>query len=156
MPELPLRPNVCMFLINSTGRIFLGERFGSSGEWQLPQGGVDKNSPLEENVIRELNEELGIHPSRLKIIKRLKATHTYEFKDPPGYAKGKWRGQTQTFWLVAFDGNDSEINLTHHEEQEFSAWAWCTPAELRRNAHPVRLSGYKDPLCEVEEYIASL
>jgi putative (di)nucleoside polyphosphate hydrolase len=154
--QLPLRPNVCMFLINAKGQILLGERFGSRGEWQLPQGGVDKGTPLEENVIRELNEELGIAPDKLKIIQKLIATHTYEFKDPPGYALGKWRGQSQTFWLVKFLGTDLDINLTLHHEQEFSAWQWCTPTELRTKAHPVRAPGYEEPLKEVERYIASM
>lgn len=151
--ELPLRPNVCMFVVNNQGKIFLGERFGKSDEWQLPQGGVDKGTPLEENVIRELNEELGVESAKLQIIKKLNATHTYEFKDPPGYARGKWRGQSQTFWLVRFLGTDADINLTSHHEQEFSTWVWCTPAELRAKAHPVRAPGYEAPLKEVEQYL---
>lgn len=150
-PKLPLRPNVCMFLVNKDQKILLGERFGKPGEWQLPQGGVDKGTPLEENVLRELNEELGISPHRLRIVQKLTATHTYEFRDPPGYAKGKWRGQSQTFWLVEFLGEDSEINLTLHHEQEFSAWCWCTPAELRARAHHVRAPGYEAPLREIEQ-----
>lgn len=151
--ELPLRPNVCMFLVNQSGRIFLGRRFGAKEEWQLPQGGVDSGTPLEENVLRELNEETGISSASLQVVKKLQATHTYEFRDPPGYARGKWRGQSQTFWLVLFTGADSEIVLTSHHEQEFSDWCWCTPSELRKKAHPIRLPGYEAPLKEVEQFI---
>ncbi len=153
MAELPYRPNVCMILLNSEGKIFLGERFGEPGVWQLPQGGVETQFSLEENVLRELNEELGAPREAFSIIKKLNATHTYDFLKPPPYAVEKWRGQKQTFWLVRFKGNDTDINFTLHE-QEFSSWKWCSVDEVLALAEPKRVAGYKAPLKEVLEFLS--
>lgn len=147
--QLPLRPNVCMLVFNREHKLFLGERFGEPGVWQFPQGGVDTKVSLEENVYRELWEELGLDRDKLQIVKRCQATHSYEFQDPPGYARGKWRGQTQTFWIVSFLGQESDICLTKHE-QEFMAWRWCTAGEIRALAEKKRLPGYENPLREFE------
>jgi putative (di)nucleoside polyphosphate hydrolase len=154
MTQLPLRPNVCMLLFNHDHRLFLGERYGQPGIWQFPQGGIDAKANIEESVYRELNEELGIGRELLQIKKRCNAIHEYEFQDPPGYARGKWRGQSQTFWIVEFLGSDSSINFTTHE-QEFMAWRWCTPQQIRSLAEPKRRPGYEEPLGEFEEFILS-
>lgn len=153
MNQLPLRPNVCMLVFNRQKKLFLGERFGFEGIWQFPQGGVDLNNSLEDSVYRELEEELGLQRSVVEIRKRCAATHEYEFQDPPGYARGKWRGQSQTFWLVEFLGQDGQISLTTHE-QEFMAWRWCTPNEVRVLAEFKRRAGYEAPLREFEAFCA--
>jgi putative (di)nucleoside polyphosphate hydrolase len=148
--SLPLRPNVCMLVLNQEQRIFVGEREGSPGVWQFPQGGAETNTPLEENVLRELHEELGAEKSRFRIIKKLTATNEYDFSDPPGYAIGKWRGQAQTFWLVEFLGTDADFKLDRYD-QEFSDFRWCTIQEVRQLAEPKRLRGYEAALKELEE-----
>lgn len=155
MNQLPLRPNVCMLVFNRDKKLFLGQRLGEPEVWQFPQGGVQSSVPLEENVIRELNEEMGVRPSSIEIVKKLESTHSYEFQRPPDYAKDKWRGQKQTFWLVSFNGQDSDIDLNTHEA-EFMGWKWCTPQEVRQLAEPKRLIGYEGPLKEFEEFLRSI
>lgn len=148
--KLPYRPNVCILLYNSAGRLLLGERFGSPGVWQFPQGGVSEDGTLEESVIREIEEELGITSSSLGKVTKLASTHRYDFAVPPKYAVGRFRGQSQTFWAVEFTGKDSEIDLKTHEPQEFSDWKWCTVDEVKTIAEPKRLTGYSAPLGEFE------
>jgi putative (di)nucleoside polyphosphate hydrolase len=152
MTLLPLRPNVCMLVFNKDRKLLLGQRFGEADVWQFPQGGAEPEHSLEENVYRELQEELGIARALLKIEKKLNATHEYDFRSPPDYAKGKWRGQSQTFWLVRFTGNDSDIDLETHE-QEFMGWKWCTVGEVRKFAEPKRLPGYEKVLPEVQAFL---
>lgn len=153
--NLPYRPNVCILIYNREQKLFLGERHNNPGIYQFPQGGVEDGGTLEENVVREIEEETGIRPEFVSIIRKLEATHQYDFAEPPTYALGKWRGQSQTFWLVSFTGNDSEINLngTH---PEFMSHIWCSPSEVRTRAEPRRRPGYEAPLQEVEGYFKSL
>jgi len=139
-----------MLVVNREGKLFLGERAGEPGVWQFPQGGIEEKDSLEENVLRELNEELGAAKDKFKIIRKFEATHDYNFRNPPAYAKDKWRGQTQTFWLVEFLGDDKDLDLNAHE-QEFMGFKWCTPSEVRRFTEPVRLPGYEAPLVEFEK-----
>ena len=152
MNKLPLRPNVCMLIFNSERKLFLGERHDETGVWQFPQGGAEPEFSLEENVYRELEEELGIRRSSLQIEKKLDSTHEYEFRNPPSYARGKWRGQSQTCWLVRFLGTDAEINLDT-AEPEFMSWKWCEVDEVRMLAEPKRLPGYERPLQEFLDFM---
>lgn len=151
LPDPPLRPNVCMLIHNRDGQIFLGQRLGELGVWQLPQGGVDRSYPLEENVIREVHEELGVERERIRVVRRLEATHEYQFIKTPEYYAGKWRGQSQTFWIVEYLGSDAEIDLDRFEP-EFSAWRWASVEEVRQLAEPKRVPGYLAPLREFEAY----
>ena len=151
MNTLPLRPNVCMLVFNSELKLFLGERAGCPGIWQFPQGGVEDNTDLASSVIRELHEELGAEPESFSIVRQMRAKHEYEWDTPPEYFKGKWCGQSQTFWLVKFLGEDKEINLQRFHP-EFQQWKWCTPNEIKMLAEPKRLPGYTVPLREFEDF----
>lgn len=149
--HLPYRPNVCIILRNRNGQVLLGERLGTPGAWQFPQGGIDEDElDAEQAVYREINEELGITREHIERVTKLSATHTYDFNTPPRYAVGKWRGQTQTFWLVHFRGNDNDINIAT-SEPEFSSWRWCAPDEVLDTVEPIRRAGYIAPLNEIIE-----
>ena len=154
MSNLPYRPNVCMLLFNKDVGLFLGERANEAGIWQFPQGGVEPGSSLEESVLRELYEEAGIDRSKLQIVKKLSATHEYDFAVIPDYARGVWRGQSQTFWLVRFLGEDTDIDLRLHEP-EFMNWRWCQLGELEKWVEPRRFNGYRKVLDEVINYFGA-
>ena len=150
-PQL-LRPNVCMLVYNRKGQLFLGERLGKPGHWQFPQGGVEPDETLKANVLRELHEELGVSRSHIGSLTKLRARHSYLWRKIPKYAKGRWVGQRQTFWLVEFVGRNSDIDLTSAEEPEFRLWRWCSVRTVRRIAAPERLIGYEKALGEFEAY----
>lgn len=152
MDQLPYRPNVCMLVVNSDNKYFLGERTGSDGVWQFPQGGVDDRQSDEDAVVRELHEELGADSTTFSIIARLEATREYDFDVVPEYAKGRWRGQRQSFWLVRFLGGDEDIKLDRYHP-EFSSFKWCTEAEVRELAEPKRLVGYIAPMEEAQKHL---
>jgi putative (di)nucleoside polyphosphate hydrolase len=139
-----------MLVYNRKGQLLMGERIGKPGHWQFPQGGVEPGDSLKANVLRELREELGITEDVIASIKKLKAKHSYLWKQVPAYAKGRWSGQRQTFWLVEFIGRDRDINLNSAGEPEFSAWRWCAPRTVRRIAAAERLEGYEKALSEFE------
>lgn len=148
--KLPLRPNVCMLVYNADGLLFLGERAGAKNSWQFPQGGVEEEYSLEENVLRELEEELGADRSLFSITRKLHATHQYLWDEIPEHYRGKWSGQTQTFWLVQFMGVDADISLDQHELMN---WRWCTSQEVKTLAEPKRIPGYIQPLREFEDFL---
>lgn len=150
--NLPYRQNVCMLIVNKENLLFLGERTGEKNHWQFPQGGVDPTQTLEENALREASEELGTSISNFHIIKKLEATHRYEFENPPPYAKDKYKGQDQTFWLLRFIGEDSDVRLDQHEK-EFQSFMWATMEEVRKLAFPRRLAGYNAALLEFEVWL---
>jgi len=160
MPKkLPLRPNVCLLVFNKAGKLLLAERAGKGGRWQFPQGGAEPGLTLEENVVKEVGEELGIKPKQIGRIIKLKCTHEYDWDKPPAYARNIWRGQSQTFWLVEFKGQDSDIDLASciedGDEQELMSWRWCSTDEVRELAEPKRIDGYLKALAEFDEFLDS-
>ena len=144
---LPYRPNVCMLVYNARRALLLGRHMGGD-TWQFPQGGAKSELSLEENVYKELSEELGLARQALGQLTRLNATHRYEFNTVPLRWKKRWRGQEQTFWAVELCAPDSAIRLDTHDPAEFSQWRWCSTSDLLAQADPVRRDGYLEPLRE--------
>ncbi len=141
------RPNVAAILRNpETGRIFIGERIDHRGSWQFPQGGVDPGEDLISALHREVEEEIGIGKQFYQLI----ACRTdYRYKFPGGkLKKGRYCGQTQTYFLCDFTGRDEDINLATHV-QEFSQFRWIDPHEfdlgwVPRFKRPVFLRVFRD------------
>ncbi len=134
MPNsLPYRPNVGIMLASQNGLIFVGQRLDSvdTDAWQMPQGGIDADEAEEAAAFRELEEETGVKPEHVSLIARAKEEYIYDLpEDLMGKLwKGQWRGQRQTWFLMRFIGQDTDINIaTKHAE--FSAWKWVKPEEL--------------------------
>lgn len=148
MTQLPYRPNVCMILLQG-GKIFLGERTGSPGSYQFPQGGREEGT-LEENALRELEEELGARQELFQILALLDAVNRYDFQRTPDYAKGKWRGQEQRFVVVKFLGEDKDITL-QAQCPEFDSFRWVHLEELPSLVENIRYPGYVQALEEARQ-----
>lgn len=126
------RPNVGVTLFNRNGRVFFGHRavLSSSiaadkdriGEWrwQMPQGGVDDGEEIVDAAFRELKEETGVSSARLLTV--TPGWLRYEF--PDGYRKRNWIGQRQKWAAMLFVGEETEIDLTADDTQEFDDWRW--------------------------------
>jgi putative (di)nucleoside polyphosphate hydrolase len=142
---LPYRPCAGIMLMNAEGRIFVGQRIDSSVDaWQMPQGGIDPGEDAEAAALRELGEETGVMPDKVELVAQAPGEFVYDL--PPELLgkvwKGKWRGQTQRWFLYRFLGTDADIDIaTEHEE--FCAWRWSDPADL-----PVMIVPFKKALYE--------
>jgi putative (di)nucleoside polyphosphate hydrolase len=123
------RPNVGLMLIGPGRRIFVGRRLNQPDAWQMPQGGVDKGETPVEAACRELGEEVGT--TRALLLRETRDWLTYDVPVAirPPHWKGRWRGQAQKWFALAFTGRDSDIDLAAHD-QEFDAWRWSPPDDL--------------------------
>ena len=141
--NLPLRSGVGIVVLNKENKIFVAKRIDNKKNfWQMPQGGVDKGEDFYEAAIRELKEETSI--KSVDLIKEIDGVTTYELPDDLlGIIwKGRYRGQKQKWFLMKFNGKDSEINLkTAHPE--FLDWKWIEISQITETVVRFKLDVYK-------------
>ena len=148
--HLPYRPCAGIMLVNAEGRVFVGQRMDRySDAWQMPQGGIDDGEDAQTAALRELQEETGIDPSLVSIVAHSKEEHLYDL--PPELKGkiwgGKYRGQRQSWFLLRFNGQDSDVNIeTKH--QEFSAWRWSDLDDVEKLIVPFKRELYHNVIAE--------
>src|SRR5262249_43657581 len=125
------RPNVGLMLIAPDRRMFIGHRPNMPRElaWQMPQGGIDKGESAGEAACRELAEEVGTSNALLLRESRDWLAYDVPAELQPAHWKGRWLGQRQKWFALAFLGRDGDIDITAHD-REFDAWRWATAAEV--------------------------
>ena len=146
------RPNVGIILLNQRNQVFWGKRIRSHS-WQFPQGGIDRGETPEQAMYRELHEEVGLKPEHVTIVARTRDWLRYEVPDRfiRRDARGHYKGQKQIWFAYRFTGQDSEVNLTTHGEQEFARWEWCDlDAVIDRVVHFKRDS-YRKVIAELRK-----
>ena len=141
--KLPLRIGVGVVLLNKENKVFVGRRIDNPNNfWQMPQGGVDENEDYLSAAFRELKEETSIQS--VDLIKEIDDMTTYEL---PNHLlgkiwKGKYRGQKQKWFLMKFNGKESEINLnTAHPE--FLDWKWIEINQITETVVKFKFDVYK-------------
>ena len=144
MTELPYRACAGVVLINAQGLIFTGERVDTPGAWLMPQGGIDPGENPQTAAFRELEEETSVPATQATLIAEHPDWVEYDLPDHlvGKLWKGRYRGQTQKWFLFRFDGDDSQIDLTKHD-QEFARWRWSTPTEVIENIVPFKRKVYE-------------
>ena len=130
--SLPYRPAAGVMLVNDARKVWVGQRIDSIQDaWQMPQGGLDEGEDALEGALRELEEETGIARALVEYVARAERPLFYDLPaDLIGRLwGGRYRGQSQHWFLFRFLGTDSDVILDT-EHPEFRAWQWVEPAQL--------------------------
>jgi putative (di)nucleoside polyphosphate hydrolase len=157
---LPWRPCVGVMLVDARGLVFAGLRRdgnGSSGAraWQMPQGGIDAGEKPREAALRELWEETGVTADKVALVAKMPGWVTYDL--PPDLVGrvwgGKYRGQSQRWFLFRFLGQDSDIDIaTGHPE--FSEWRWMRADDLLATIVPFKRGVYEQVIAAFRPHLA--
>lgn len=142
--KLPYRPCVGVMLVNSAGRVFVGQRIDNPGPaWQMPQGGIDAGEEPDQAAIRELWEETGVSADDVEVVAQTDIWLPYDlpYDLVPKLWKGQYRGQEQLWFLMRLKASDDAINIAT-EHPEFSRWKWMEPSELIDNIVPFKRALY--------------
>ena len=68
------RPCAGGVIFNSKGQVLVGERVDKPGQWQFPQGGLDKGENEADAARREVWEEIGLKEPEIEFVKTLKGS----------------------------------------------------------------------------------
>ena len=151
--NLPLRKGVGIALLNNNNQIFVAKRIDNPNDfWQMPQGGVDIGEDPLEAAFRELKEETSI--KSVELVQEVNSEITYLLPDSLlGIIwKGKYKGQTQKWFIMRFLGSDNEINLrTKHPE--FLDWKWIDIKDLTTKVVDFKLHVYQEIQKELEKVV---
>ena len=152
--NLPYRSGVGIVVLNKENKVFVARRIDNPKNfWQMPQGGVDKNENFLNAALRELEEETSI--KSVELIKELDGLITYDLPDHLlGIIwKGRYKGQTQKWFLMRFVGSDNEINIkTKHPE--FLEWKWVDLKKITELVVSFKLELYKEVQSKVQKIIS--
>ena len=151
--NLPLRSGVGIVLLNEKNKVFVAKRIDNPKNfWQMPQGGVDKGENYYQAALRELKEETSI--VSVELIKKIDNKLTYILpKNLIGIIwKGKFKGQTQRWFIMRFVGKESEINIKT-KKPEFLDWKWIKIEDLPKIAVKFKIDVYRNLKDEVEKIL---
>jgi putative (di)nucleoside polyphosphate hydrolase len=154
--HLPYRQCVGIMLLNKKGEIWVGRRKEMPDAWQMPQGGIDQGETPRDTALRELEEEIGT--AKARIIAETSGWLSYDLPADivPTVWKGKYRGQTQKWFVLEFQGKDADIQPTNVDHPEFDAWRWARPEELPGLAVSFKRDIYEAVLTEFASVISGL
>ena len=151
--NLPLRKGVGIVLLNQNNQIFVAKRIDNPNDfWQMPQGGIDIGENPLQAAYRELKEETSI--KSVKLIKEINNEITYLLPNNLlGIIwRGKFKGQTQKWFIMRFLGEDKEINLkTNHPE--FLDWKWINLENITDKVVDFKLHVYQEIKKDLKDLI---
>ena len=151
--KLPLRKGVGIVLLNNENKVFVAKRIDNPKNfWQMPQGGVDDGENFLTAAYRELEEETSM--KNVELISELDGYITYNL---PNHLlgiiwKGKYKGQTQKWFLMRHLGDDSEINI-QTKKPEFLDWKWVDLKEITKLVVDFKLHVYQEVRKKVEKIL---
>ena len=125
--ESNYRLNVGLIIVNNYGKVLICKR-KNSNQWQFPQGGIDKGESPIEAAKREIFEEVGIKPSKIKILGKIK--DWVKYKIPKELAKKSFKkkgivGQKQK-WFIFKIKSEACISFVNDPDNEFDDFAWVS------------------------------
>ena len=151
------RPAARVVLLDRERQIFLVKgsdpmRPEKGTWWEIPGGGIERGESSADAAKRELYEETSI--KSIEILKEINGFFEYELpKNLVGIIwKGKYRGQTQKWFIARFIGNENEINL-QTKNPEFIEWKWIVPDELPKTIVNFKKKMYVELLEIIKNFI---
>jgi putative (di)nucleoside polyphosphate hydrolase len=151
--NLPLRSGVGIVVLNKANKVFVAKRIDNAKNfWQMPQGGVDEGEDYLTAAYRELEEETSI--KNVELISELDGLITYNLpKHLLGIIwKGKYKGQSQKWFLMRYLGEDNQINIKT-KKPEFLDWKWVDLKEITNFVVDFKLHVYQEVQQKVQRLL---
>ncbi|MHC4910704.1 MAG: NUDIX domain-containing protein [Planctomycetota bacterium] len=125
MAKPHFRAGVVAAVRRADGRVMAFERSDLTGEWQLPQGGIESGESPKAAAWRELAEETGLGKDDVRLVEEIDDWTVYAW--PTSMRDSDRIGQAHRWFF--FEPLDDAIEPTP-DGKEFCGWRWIQPDEL--------------------------
>lgn len=119
------RPNVGIIISNAAGQVLWARRIGQNA-WQFPQGGIKASESVEDALYRELQEEVGLSETDVRVLGRTDGWLRYRL--PRRFVRWHQRpvcvGQKQVWFMLRLVAGESCVRLDGCGQPEFDDWKW--------------------------------
>jgi putative (di)nucleoside polyphosphate hydrolase len=133
------RAGVVCVVRRTDGQVLAFERVDPPGQWQLPQGGLERGEAPLEAAWRELGEETGLGPADVDVVGEHGEWIVTSW--PPDVVGSRGRlGQAQRWF--EFRVRDDAVEPTP-DGREFCAWRWVSPEWLIEHVVAFKRPGYE-------------
>jgi len=141
----PYRKGVVVLVIDEDDRfLVLQLNEYDNNQWNFLGGGRKKGETEEENLFRELKEELGCGKECFEVLGKSKNRLKYLF---PSTMNGNYfKGQVKDQFLVRFTGEKKDIKI---QEDEIKDCKWVLREELKD--HLLFLDQHKNAMKVIDE-----
>ncbi len=148
------RLNVGIVLSNTRNQVFWGKRVREDA-WQFPQGGMKRGETPEQAMYRELEEEVGLQATHVRILGRTREWLRYDVPEQwvRRDTRGLYRGQKQIWFLLRLVGRDSDVRLRANDKPEFDAWRWSDYWVPAQSVVEFKREVYHSALTELSRYL---
>ena len=119
------RAGVIAVVRRADGCVMAFERSDLSGEWQLPQGGIERGESPLEAVWRELAEETGLGDEHVALVDEWDGWTVYTW--PEEMRRAGRLGQAHRWFF--FEPLRDDLTPTP-DGDEFRSWPWMPVPEL--------------------------
>lgn len=141
MTKPHLRVGVVAVVRRDDGKVLAFERSDHTGEWQLPQGGVEPGEDLRDAAWRELGEETGLDEDQVELVTEHEDWTVYLW--PASLRKGGRLGQAHRWFF--FRPTVGEIHPVP-DGREFRDWTWMDTTDLVERVVEFRRQPYRQVL----------
>lgn len=122
------RPNVGIVIANGLGQVLWARRIGGHDAWQFPQGGVNAGENLKDALFRELEEEVGLTSSDVRVLAQ--TSNWLRYRLPRKFRRHnsdpRFKGQKQHWFLLELTEAETAIRLDANVKPEFDGWKWVS------------------------------
>jgi len=149
------RPNVGIIVCNRKGQVLWARRTRLDG-WQFPQGGVEEEETCDQAAYRELQEEVGLKQTHVRLLASTDNWFRYDL--PRRYLRDGsiFRGQKQRWYLFEMLVSDQCVNLSTYQHPEFDAWRWVDYWLPLQQIIDFKRNVYRQALTELEPFVRRL
>lgn len=141
MAKPHFRAGVIAVVRRADGKVLAFERSDLSGEWQLPQGGVEDGESMKAAAWRELEEETGLTSDDVRMVEEYDGFTVYVW--PKAMRRNGRLGQVHRWYF--FEPVVDPLQPSP-DGSEFRDWTWMQPADLIDRVVEFRKGPYQQVL----------